>query len=82
MAEFCLDCFNKINGTNHKAKKYIISDYVDLCEGCECYKPVIIMKKKTYYLRKFRYLLIPLRIIDFLIRLICFPYFIFIRFKK
>ncbi|MBQ6894701.1 MAG: hypothetical protein IJN40_04330 [Clostridia bacterium] len=81
MAEICLDCWNKINKTNYPERKYVLSDYLDLCEECGCYKRIIIIEKRYYYLHKLRYVLIPLKIIDFLLRLICFPYFIFIRIK-
>ena len=81
MADFCLDCLNKLDNTNHSAKRFILSDYTDLCEGCGCYKTIVTMERKYYYLRKFRYVLLPFRIIDFLIRVLELPYFIFIRIK-
>ena len=37
MAEYCLDCWNKLNGSDDNEKRY---DY-DLCEGCGEWKPVI-----------------------------------------
>ena len=40
MAEFCLDCFNKLNGT-HYTKGDVIEAY-DLCEGCAEYKMCIV----------------------------------------
>lgn len=42
MAEYCLDCWNKINGTNEPESNYYMSKYDDLCEGCSKYKKVII----------------------------------------
>lgn len=81
MAEFCVECWNKINNTNYPTKKYILSDYADLCEHCGCYKQVIISEKKYYYMHEFRYILIPFKIIDFILRLVRFPYFIFMRIK-
>lgn len=37
MAEICLDCWNKINGTDDPPSKYILSEGLDLCEVCgEC----------------------------------------------
>lgn len=42
MAEICLDCWNKLNKTNHRANRYIISKDLDFCEECEQYKPVIV----------------------------------------
>lgn len=41
MAEFCLECFNKLNGT-HYTKGDVIED-IDLCEGCGEYKKCIVM---------------------------------------
>lgn len=48
MAEFCLDCWNKIMGVNDPPGKYIISREVDLCEECGEWKPVIIRIKWRY----------------------------------
>ena len=45
MAEFCLDCWNKMNGSNDTEEDYILSEYPYLCEGCEQCKNVIIKKK-------------------------------------
>ena len=48
MAEFCLDCYNKMMGTNDPARKYHISRELDLCEECGEYKRVIICIKRRY----------------------------------
>lgn len=40
MAEFCLDCWNKLNGTNYTEKEVVTE--VDLCEGCGQWKPVVV----------------------------------------
>ena len=50
MAEFCLDCWNKINKTEENEKKYVLSKDLDLCEGCGEWKRVIIMERKAYYM--------------------------------
>ena len=42
MAEFCLECWNKINGTNDKKWRYSLSWELDLCEKCGEYKQVIV----------------------------------------
>lgn len=52
MAEFCLDCWNEINETNDPAKKYIISEELELCEGCAQYRHVIVAIRKGYMLRE------------------------------
>ena len=42
MAEFCLECYNKINNTDYKKKDVVVSSFPELCEGCgECKKIVI-----------------------------------------
>lgn len=82
MAEFCLDCWNEINKTNVDEKKYIISKDLDLCEGCGEWKPVIIMERKAYYIHKFRYFILPLRVICiFIWKLLLLPYLVFKYYK-
>lgn len=41
MAEFCLDCWNRLNGT-HFTEKDVKTD-MDLCEGCGGWKPVVVV---------------------------------------
>lgn len=45
MAEFCLDCWNKINKTNDSKWRYALSWDKDLCEECGQYKRVIIVER-------------------------------------
>lgn len=40
MAEFCLKCFNELNGT-HYTKGDVIEAF-DFCEGCAEYKKCIV----------------------------------------
>ena len=40
MAEFCLECFNELNGT-HYTKGDVIEAF-DFCEGCAEYKKCIV----------------------------------------
>ena len=42
MAEFCLECFNKLNDTNYKKADVILTRDLDLCEGCGEMKPVVV----------------------------------------
>ncbi len=63
MADFCLDCWNKLNETHHKKSKYILSKERYFCEECNEYKNVIIVERKYYYLHKFRYILLPFKVI-------------------
>ncbi|MBP3655011.1 MAG: hypothetical protein J6J04_06315 [Oscillospiraceae bacterium] len=46
MAEFCLDCFNKISKTNYTERDFILSDELDLCEECGEWKQVIIVQRR------------------------------------
>lgn len=42
MAEFCLDCFNKLEKANLKKRHVKLSSLNELCEGCGEYKKVVI----------------------------------------
>lgn len=48
MSEICLDCWNKLNGSNDPARKYILSWHLDLCEDCGQMKRVIIRMRLPY----------------------------------
>ena len=50
MSEFCLDCWNEINGTNYSKNDYILSEDLDLCEGCNEWKNVIVSKKEFKFI--------------------------------
>jgi len=55
MAEFCVDCWNKLNGKKGNPTKYVLSKEVDLCEGCGKYKRVIVrVEEKPFKLLLFR----------------------------
>lgn len=45
MAEFCLECWNKINDTNKPESKYVMSKEVGFCEECWELKKVVIKEK-------------------------------------
>ena len=45
MAEFCLDCWNKMNEMKDPPCGYILSRELDLCEGCGEYKRVIVVER-------------------------------------
>lgn len=83
MAEFCLKCWNKMNGTNDLPKKYIISKDLYLCEGCGKWTNVIVMERKFYYLHKFRFLVLPFKIVYLILfilwKILIFPYVIYKR---
>ena len=52
MAEFCLECWNKMNGTKHSKRKYVLSKDLDLCEGCGELKHVIIKKRFAFIINE------------------------------
>ena len=54
MAEFCPECWNKINGTCEDERKYILSKDLELCEGCGEWKKVIVIVRKGYYWRRIK----------------------------
>lgn len=74
MAEFCFECFKRIHEIEDSESKYIISDTLDLCEGCGKWKRIVVAEKRGYYLYKFRFILVPLYI---LWRIIIVPYTIY-----
>lgn len=80
MAEFCLECYKKINGKAVEGKEYIISKDLDLCEGCGQWKPVVVAERQAYYGYVSMYLTFPFKVIGIIIhilfRLIMLPYFI------
>jgi len=63
MAEFCLECWNRINNTKHKKRQYIMSDYLDLCEGCGQMKQVILVHRASYWRRKFIHIFFPVLVV-------------------
>lgn len=45
MAEFCWECWNKINKTDKPKHEFVLSKELDICEGCGKIKPVVIRLK-------------------------------------
>ncbi len=79
VAEICADCLNEIfQKNNEKPEKFILSRKPEFCECCCEYKRVVIVERKTYYKRKFKFFLIPFR---FILSLIMLPYLIYRRKK-
>lgn len=81
MAEFCLKCWNEINGTNDSPNKYILSHDLEICEKCGKTTHVIIMERKQYHKNKFRFVIFPVKIVFailvFLLRALALPYLIY-----
>ena len=72
MAEFCLECWNRLHETNHSKFRYIMSDEgdINLCEGCgEWGKPVVVMARSAYYYWRFRFIIFPFEIIFRILRI-------------
>lgn len=43
MAEFCLECWNRLNGTDYTDAEMVVDyDELDLCEGCGQLRPCIV----------------------------------------
>lgn len=63
MAEFCLKCWNEMNGTNDPPSKFMISKDLDVCEGCGKLTHVILMERKFTNLHKFRFIVFPFKIV-------------------
>ena len=53
MAEFCVQCWNRINGTDDPPSKFIISKDLQLCEGCGEFKNIVIMERSCDHTDKF-----------------------------
>ena len=47
MAEFCPECWNKINHFNDPPEAYTLSWNLDICEGCGQWKRVVIGRRKS-----------------------------------
>ena len=45
MAEFCLECYNMIHGTNFDKRDLVISKELDHCEHCNSWKPAVVKMK-------------------------------------
>lgn len=86
MAEYCLECWNEINGTDDKPNKFIFSKELDLCEGCGKWTHVIVLERKYAYQYRFRYILFRYKILYailfFLWRILILPYFVYQYVKK
>ena len=50
MTEFCKDCAVKYLGfTPEEIRRAVLSDELELCEGCGEYKPVVVSLEPTLY---------------------------------
>lgn len=44
MAEFCLECFNRLGGTNYTRRDVVLDP--DLCEECGEVKPCVVVLRR------------------------------------
>ena len=86
MAEICLDCLHKISNAKYGKYKYILSKELDLCEECGEFKPVVIMERNAYYVHKFKFFILPFKIIYYILyflwRVFMLPYLVFKYYKS
>lgn len=60
MAEFCLKYWNEINETDDSESQYVLSEELELCEGCGEWTHVIVSERSFYDKLIFH----PLKILD------------------
>lgn len=54
MAEFCPECWNKMNGFDEMENRYQVSAELNLCEGCGEWKRVVIKPRRGFSYRQRR----------------------------
>ena len=67
MAEFCVQRWNRINGTDDPPSKFIISKDLQLCEGCGEFKNIVIMERSCDHTDKFQLIAFPLKAVYILL---------------
>ena len=45
MAEFCLECLNKLDNTQDSKWRYVLSRDLELCEECGEFKRVVVSER-------------------------------------
>lgn len=77
MADFCFDCYRKLEHFRGPAWLLVFSEDCELCEGCGKYKQVVITHRIYRYLRFLNFFLFPVKlpfyILGFLLRLFMLP---------
>lgn len=53
MAEFCMECLNRISETNFKEEDFIMSEALEFCEECCKFKHIVIVRKKYFCAKRF-----------------------------
>ena len=55
MAEFCEECWKKINYIKDDSIRFVLSKELDLCEECGEYKRVVVkVRRSTFLYRLFK----------------------------
>ena len=58
MAEFCEECWKKINYIKGDSIRFVLSRELDLCEECGEYKRLVVeMRRSTFLYRLFKKLI-------------------------
>lgn len=60
VAKFCLDCWKEISGAEATENQYIVSEELELCEGCGEWKHIIVSERSFFE----RILFHPLKCIE------------------
>ena len=79
MAEFCLKCLNRIDGTSTRPEDVVLSKDLNLCEGCGKYKHTVICKKNYQWPLRFELVFFPFYLIW---QILILPYTIYKYFKR
>lgn len=46
MKEFCLECLNKISGTEYTEREFILSQNLTLCDECKEMRHVVVTERR------------------------------------
>lgn len=57
MAEFCVECWNRLMESDSPPEKYVLSRELDLCEECGEWKKVIVRVKRWYLFKEWVFML-------------------------
>ena len=86
MANFCLKCWNEMNGTDCSPRKYRMFEELELCEGCGKWTNVVLGERGYSYGNKLKFLLVPFRaagaVLYVLWRILLLPYLICRQYRK
>lgn len=82
MAEFCLECFKKINGPEYEKRKYVLTKELNFCEECGEMKRTVFMERDYYCMRRLNRFITPVQfifaIINFILRHVFLPFFTYV----